>query len=56
MGYFGDLSIYKVRVGGTLIEVSAPNRVRPRDRQHAITWEDEVVLSWDDSSPVLLVR
>ena len=56
MGYFGDLSIYKVRVGGSLIEVSAPNRIRPRDRQHAITWEDEVVLSWDDSSPVLLVR
>ena len=56
MGYFGDMSIYKVRVGGSLIEVSAPNRVRPRDRQHAIQWEDEVVLSWDDSSPVLLVR
>ena len=56
MGYFGDMSIYKVRVGGSLIEVSAPNRIRPRDRQHAIQWEDEVVLSWDDSSPVLLVR
>ncbi|MDE0460502.1 MAG: ABC transporter ATP-binding protein [Chromatiales bacterium] len=56
MGYFGDMSIYKVRVGGSLIEVCAPNRIRPRDRQHAIQWEDEVVLSWDDSSPVLLVR
>ena len=56
MGYFGDMSIYKVRVGGSLIEVLAPNRIRPRDRQHAIQWEDEVVLSWDDSSPVLLVR
>ena len=56
MGYFGDMSVYKVRVGGSLIEVCAPNRVRPRDRQHAIAWEDEVVLSWDDSSPVLLVR
>ena len=56
MGYFGDMSIYKVRVGGSLIEVSAPNRIRPRDRRHAIAWEDEVVLSWDDSSPVLLVR
>ena len=56
MGYFGDMSVYKVRVGGSLIEVCAPNRVRPKDRQHAIQWEDEVVLSWDDSSPVLLVR
>ena len=56
MGYFGDMSVYKVRVGGSLIEVCAPNRIRPRDRQHAIAWEDEVVLSWDDSSPVLLVR
>ncbi|MCY4467770.1 MAG: ABC transporter ATP-binding protein [Thiotrichales bacterium] len=56
MGYFGDMSVYKVRVGGSLLEVCAPNRIRPRDRQHAIQWEDEVVLSWDDSSPVLLVR
>ena len=56
MGYFGGMTIYKVRVGSTLIEVSAPNRIRPKDRQHAIAWEDEVVLSWDDSSPVLLTR
>ena len=56
MGYLGDMSIYKVRVGGSLIEVTAPNRIRPKDRQHAISWEDEVVLSWDDSSPVLLTR
>ena len=56
MGYLGDMSIYKVRVGESLIEVTAPNRIRPKDRQHAISWEDEVVLSWDDSSPVLLTR
>ena len=56
MGYLGGMTIYKVQVGGTLVEVSAPNRIRPKDRQHAIAWEDEVVLSWDDSSPALLTR
>lgn len=57
VGYLGDVSIYKVRVGeGALIDVTVPNQIRPRDRTHKITWEDEVVLSWDPSSPVLLVR
>lgn len=57
IGYMGDMSIYKVRVGDdTLIDVTAPNLIRPKQRGLAITWDEEVVLSWDPNSPVLLVR
>lgn len=57
IGYLGDTSIYKVRVGEeTVIEVTAPNLMRPKNRTHKITWDDEVMLSWDPANVVLLVR
>ncbi len=57
IGYLGDVSIYIVRLeNGTRVDVTAPNLVRPKDRMHKITWEEDVYLTWDASSPILLVR
>jgi putrescine transport system ATP-binding protein len=54
LGYFGGLSLYRVRTEcGPVIEVSAQNRQRAaRGRPE---WDDEVHLSWEASSTILLV-
>ncbi|MGI9350665.1 MAG: ABC transporter ATP-binding protein [Rhizobiaceae bacterium] len=55
IGYLGNSSIYKIRLeSGQIIDVSAPNLVRPMDREHQITWEDTVYMSWEPSSAMLL--
>ncbi|MEM9279604.1 MAG: TOBE domain-containing protein [Pseudomonadota bacterium] len=55
IGYLGDSSIYKVRLeSGEIIEVTAPNLIRPKTRTHGITWEDKVYLNWEPSSAMLL--
>ncbi|WP_405238352.1 ABC transporter ATP-binding protein [Lentisalinibacter orientalis] len=52
-GYFGNLSLYQVRLAsGKVVLVSAQNRRRSADRP--IDWEDEVYLSWDAASTILL--
>lgn len=57
IGYLGDVSIYRVRLdNGTLVDVTAPNLVRPKNRTHKITWEEDVYLSWSASSPILLTK
>lgn len=57
IGYLGRLSTYHVKTdGGTIIEVTSPNQVRPKDGAHAIDWDDEVFLSWDDSSAAVLTK
>ncbi|MEM7173096.1 MAG: polyamine ABC transporter ATP-binding protein [Pseudomonadota bacterium] len=57
IGYLGDVSTYLVRLEqGHLINVTAPNLIRPRDRTHKITWEENVFLTWDPSSPILLLK
>ena len=51
-GYFGNLSIYRVRTdNGVIIQVSKQNRDRV---EQSIKWEDEVYLTWDDESLMLL--
>ena len=51
-GYFGNLSIYRVRTSsGDIIQVSKQNRVRIED---TITWEDEGYLSWEQESLIVL--
>jgi putrescine transport system ATP-binding protein len=53
LGYFGNLSIYRVQLpSGTVLQVSAQNRRRTAKR--TVEWDDEVYVSWDDSSAVLL--
>jgi len=53
LGYFGNLSIYRVQLAaGTILQVSAQNRRRTAKR--TVEWDDEVYVSWDDASAVLL--
>lgn len=55
IGYLGETSIYKVRLpNGQIVDVTAPNSLRPMNRTHRITWEDKVNISWDPSSAMLL--
>ena len=57
IGYLGGTSTYRVQVSGDrLIEITAQNQQRPRDGNLAIDWEEEVVLSWEPSSAVVLTR
>ncbi len=52
-GYFGNLSLYQVRLPtGKVVLVSAQNRQRSAERP--IDWEDEVYLSWDTASAIVL--
>jgi len=51
-GYFGNLSIYRVRTeSGDIIQVSKQNRDRV---EQSIKWEDEVYLSWENENLMLL--
>jgi len=57
IGYLGKLSTYRVRVGNdTIIEITSPNLSRPRDGSLVHDWEDEIYLSWDPSSVVVLTK
>jgi len=53
LGYFGNLSLYKVRLpGGRVLQVSAQNRVR--STHHTVEWDDRVYISWQTKSAVVL--
>jgi putrescine transport system ATP-binding protein len=55
LGYFGNFSLYKVKLeGGKIVQVSAPNRRRSAER--TLEWDDEVYLSWDETSVVILTE
>ncbi|MBD3666141.1 ABC transporter ATP-binding protein [Sulfitobacter aestuariivivens] len=55
IGYLGETSIYKILLpNDQIIDVTAPNQTRPMNRQHLITWEDKVNISWEPSSAMLL--
>jgi putrescine transport system ATP-binding protein len=55
LGYFGNLSIYKVQLpSGLVLQVSAQNRRRSAVR--TLEWDDEVYVSWDISSAILLSK
>ena len=57
IGYLGKLSTYRVKVGDDrLVEVTSPNQARPKDGNLIIDWDDEVYLSWDASSSVVLSK
>jgi putrescine transport system ATP-binding protein len=52
-GYFGNLSLYRVRLGnGKIVLVSAQNRRRSAERH--LEWGDEVFISWRPRSAVIL--
>ena len=51
--YMGNMSIYRVRVGGgKIIQVTAPNLQRVD--QHKIDWDDRVYLSWRPENSLIL--
>ena len=54
IAYLGDLSIFLVKLAtGKVVRVTRPNTSRHAEE---ITWEQRVYLSWDSSSPVVVVR
>ncbi len=54
LGYFGNLSLYRIRLtSGKVIQVSAQNRQRSAERY--LEWEDEIWVSWQPGSAVVLV-
>ncbi|HEY2781955.1 MAG TPA: polyamine ABC transporter ATP-binding protein [Steroidobacteraceae bacterium] len=54
IAYLGDLSIYLVRLPtGKVVRVTQPNTSRHAE---AIGWEQQVYLSWDATSPVVVTR
>ncbi|MGH8432232.1 MAG: ABC transporter ATP-binding protein, partial [Solimonas sp.] len=53
LGYFGDQSLYRVRLkSGAVLQVSAQNL--RRSAKLTVEWDDEVYLSWDIGSTILL--
>jgi putrescine transport system ATP-binding protein len=54
IAYLGDLSIFLVRLPtGKVVRVTQPNTSRHAE---AITWDQQVYLSWDSTSPVVVTR
>ncbi len=54
IAYLGDLSIYLVKLPtGKVVRVTQPNTSRHAE---AIGWDQQVYLSWDSSSPVVVTR
>ena len=57
VGYLGNFSTYRVALAsGKIVEVTHPNQRRPKGAEHAVDWDDEVHLSWEPSSAVVLTR
>jgi len=53
LAYFGDQSLYRVRLqSGAVLQVSAQNL--RRSAKLTVEWDDQVYLSWDVASTVLL--
>jgi len=57
IAYLGDLSVYLVQLPtGRMVRVTRPNRRRQSAAFDRITWDEEVWLSWDGSSPVVVTQ
>jgi putrescine transport system ATP-binding protein len=55
IAYMGDLSIYLLRLAsGKIVRVTQPNVYRHADER--ITWDEQVFLHWDASSPVVVTK
>ena len=53
LGYLGNLSVYRVRLeNGTVLQASGQNR--KRSAVHRVEWDDEVFVSWDIASTIML--
>lgn len=57
IGYLGGTSTYRVQIEGDhIVEVTSPNQMRPKDTNPPIDWDQEVYLSWQASSSVVLTK
>jgi putrescine transport system ATP-binding protein len=57
IAYLGDVSVYLVRLpSGRMVRVTRPNMRRQSAAIDRITWDEEVWLSWDSSSPVVVTQ
>ena len=55
LGYFGNLSVYRVELPtGRMLQVSGQNRARSARR--TVEWDDEVFVSWERNSAILLTE
>jgi putrescine transport system ATP-binding protein len=55
LAYYGNLSLYRVRTeSGKVIQISAQNRMRSAER--VLEWDDEVYVSWESRSSVVLIE
>jgi putrescine transport system ATP-binding protein len=55
LGYFGNFSVYRVQMeSGPMLQVTGQNRRRSAAK--SVEWDDEVFLSWDISSVILLAE
>jgi putrescine transport system ATP-binding protein len=55
IAYMGDLSIYLLRLAsGKVVRVTQPNVYRHADER--VTWDEQVYLHWDASSPVVVLK
>lgn len=55
VGYLGNFSIYKIRLeNGHIVDVTAPNLIRPKTHARSIEWEDDIYIHWTPSSAMLL--
>jgi putrescine transport system ATP-binding protein len=55
LGYFGNLSLYRIKLEtGKVVQVSAQNRRRSAER--SLDWDDEVFISWQAQSAIVLSR
>ncbi len=54
-GYFGNLSLYRIRLAtGKIVQVSAQNRQRSAERH--LEWDDQVFISWHPQNAIILDR
>ena len=57
LGYFGDRSLYRVRlVSGRIVLVSHQNVRRARDDERQVDWDDRVWLSWTPKAALVLTE
>ncbi|MCP4387676.1 MAG: ABC transporter ATP-binding protein, partial [Gammaproteobacteria bacterium] len=57
IGYLGGTSTYRVKIGDDrIVEITSPNQLRPKDGNPPIDWDQEVYLSWQPSSSVVLTK
>ena len=57
IAYYGNSSTYRIRLlNDQVIQVTHPNLHRPRDGRHIAEWDQEIYLTWEPASGVVLTR